>query len=221
VPTGIPGLDEILSGGLVANRTYLLTGPPGGGKTTLGWHFLTAASGAERSLFITFGESESDLRANAASVGIDTRAVAFCDLSPSSDLFAQIQSYDIFSASEVELEPTTKRIIDSVETTRPTRVFIDSMTALRYLAKDQANFRRQTLSFLRYLQQRGACIVMTSEGSVEAPDDDLRFLADGVIEVRRMDAAGPSPSSNSAARITAPARTRSCSTPSARRCTRD
>lgn len=184
VSTGVSGLDEVLHGGFIAGRTYLLTGPPGGGKTTFGWHFLTAgAKHGEHVMFVTFGESEEELRANARESGFDTSGVEFCDLSPSSDLFERIRSYDIFSAAEVELEPTTERIIEAVQRIKPKRIFIDSMTALRYLSKDAPEFRRQTLSFLRYLLQTGSCIVMTSESSLEAPDDDLRFLSDGVIEL--------------------------------------
>jgi circadian clock protein KaiC len=184
VGTGIPGLDEILHGGLIGGRTYLLTGPPGGGKTTVGWHFLTTGAAlGEPALFITFGEPASELRANAAASGFDTSGIEFCDLSPSSDIFEKIQTYDIFSAAEVELEPTTQCIIDAVKKVKPQRVFIDSMTALRYLSRDASDFRRQTLSFLRYLLGNGACILLTAESSAEAPDDDLRFLSDGVIEL--------------------------------------
>ncbi|HZZ64601.1 MAG TPA: ATPase domain-containing protein [Candidatus Baltobacteraceae bacterium] len=182
--TGIAGFDEVLHGGYVAGRTYLLTGPPGGGKTTFGWHFLVAgAQAGEKAMFVTFGESEHELRANARESGFDTSGVDLCDLSPSSDLFEKIRSYDIFSAAEVELEPTTQRIIEAVQRVKPQRIFIDSMTALRYLAKDAPEFRRQTLSFLRYLLKTGSTIVMTSEASLESPDDDLRFLSDGVIEL--------------------------------------
>ena len=42
ISTGIVGLDEILSGGAIANQAYLITGQPGSGKTTLGFHFLNA-----------------------------------------------------------------------------------------------------------------------------------------------------------------------------------
>ena len=190
VSTGIAGLDEVLHGGLVDRRTYLLTGPPGGGKTTLGWHFLTeGARRGETVLFLTFGEPRSELCANAEAAGFSSEGVEFCDMSPSSELFAQIQSYDIFSAAEVELEPTTNRIVECVGPLKPKRVFIDSMTALRYLAKDAAEYRRQTLSFLRYLLEQGACILLTSEASVEAPDDDLRFLCDGVIELAQTERA--------------------------------
>jgi circadian clock protein KaiC len=184
ITTGVAGFDEVLHGGFIAGRAYLLTGPPGGGKTTFGWHFLTAgAAGGEKALFVTFGESATELRANAEACGFDTSAVEFCDLSPSPELFEHIRSYDIFSAAEVELEPTTERIIQAVQRVQPNRVFIDSMTAMRYLAKDAPEFRRQTLSFLRYLLATGSCILMTSEASLEAPDDDLRFLSDGVIEL--------------------------------------
>jgi circadian clock protein KaiC len=36
VPTGIPGLDTLLCGGLVSGGVYLIMGRPGVGKTTLG-----------------------------------------------------------------------------------------------------------------------------------------------------------------------------------------
>ncbi len=99
VGSGIAGLDEVLLGGFVPRRTYLLTGPPGSGKTTLGWHFLSEGIVAGESvMFITFGEPESELRANAESSGFSTDGVQFCDLSPSADLFSQMKNYDIFSA---------------------------------------------------------------------------------------------------------------------------
>lgn len=40
--SGVPGLDEILYGGLIPERTYLVRGDTGTGKTILGLHFLLA-----------------------------------------------------------------------------------------------------------------------------------------------------------------------------------
>ena len=42
VSTGVFGFDEVLDGGLVTHRTYMLRGPPGAGKSILGLHFLEA-----------------------------------------------------------------------------------------------------------------------------------------------------------------------------------
>jgi len=46
ISTGVPGLDDVLSGGLTANRLYLLQGRPGSGKTTLALQFLMAGAAA-------------------------------------------------------------------------------------------------------------------------------------------------------------------------------
>lgn len=182
--SGISGLDEILEGGLVPQRAYLVRGGPGAGKTTLGLEFLTAgAAQDEPTLFIALGETEAQVRANADRLGFDTQAIAFLDLSPSSGFFTEVETYDIFSPAEVEREPTTQRIVEQVEQIRPRRVFIDAMTQFRYLSSDIFQFRKQVLSFLRFLLEQGATVVFASESSDTNPDDDLQFMSDGVINL--------------------------------------
>ena len=182
--TGILGLDEVLYGGLVPGRAYLVRGGPGTGKTTFGMHFLTvgAASG-EEVLFISLGESEAQLRKNAENLGLDLKGVTFLDLSPGPEFFVEVEAYDIFSPAEVERKPTTQKIVDKVEELEPKRVFIDAMTQFRYLATDEFQFRKQVLSFLRFLVAKEATVLFTSEGSPDVPDDDLQFLSDGVIHL--------------------------------------
>lgn len=182
ISTGIPGLDEILQGGLIAQRAYLVRGGPGAGKTTLGLHFLTAGAAAgEKTLFITLEEPEARIRQNAERRGFDITGIAFLDISPTSEFFAEVQTYDIFSPAEVEREPITQKIVEQVKAIQPTRVFLDPMTQFRYLSADVFQFRKQALSFLRYLVEAGSTVLFTSEGSRDAPDDDLQFMSDGVI----------------------------------------
>lgn len=180
--SGVPGLDSVLCGGFVKGRAYLVRGGPGTGKTILGLHFLTAgAARGERTLFITLGEPEEQLRQNAAALGLGLDQVKFLDLSPTPEFFSDAQAYDIFSPAEVELEPTTRRIVENIQAYRPQRVFLDAMTQFRYLSAEPFQFFKQVLSFLRFLVAQGATVVFTSEGSPTAPDEDLQFMADGVI----------------------------------------
>ena len=182
--TGVPGLDEVLDGGLLPGRAYLLQGGPGTGKTTLGMHFLCAGvARGERVLFITLEEAEEHLRTDGARLGMDLSGIHFLDLSPTSGYFSEVQSYDIFTPAEVEREPVTSRITAIVGELQPTRVFLDPLTQFRYLSTDNFQFRKQVLSFLRFLAESGATVLLTSENSVAMPDDDLQFMADGIIKL--------------------------------------
>lgn len=81
----------------------------------------------------------------------------------------------------MERTPLTQRIVAYVEAERPRRVFLDPITQFRYLTRDPFQFRRQVLSFVRFLTDAGATVLFTSESSPEAPDDDLQFLSDAII----------------------------------------
>lgn len=71
---GIPGLDEMLRGGLPGGSTTVIAGAPGSGKTLLGLHFLAAgALGGERTLYFGFYESPERVVAQAESVGLPLR----------------------------------------------------------------------------------------------------------------------------------------------------
>lgn len=188
VSTGVSGMDAILKGGLIKDRAYLVRGGPGLGKTTLGLHFLTAGPEGESALFIGFQEPEAQIEANAGAVGLDVGGVSFLNLVPDAEFFTDQQGYDIFSSADVEQEPLAASIVQAVEKFAPTRVFVDSLTQLRFLSADAYQYRKQVMSFLRFLTQRGATVLFSSESSADTPDDDLQFMADGVLHCE----AGPS-----------------------------
>src|SRR5271169_4393375 len=72
-PTGIQGLDEITGGGLPRGRPTLVCGGPGCGKTLLAVEFLVrgAAQFGEPGVFMSFEETDAELKANVASLGFD------------------------------------------------------------------------------------------------------------------------------------------------------
>src|ERR1051326_5444527 len=125
IASGIANLDEVLRGGFLERRSYLVCGSPGSGKTIFGLHFLLAANHS-RPLFVSFSETEEHLREHAVTLGMRTEGMAFLDLTAAAKTFAEIESYDIFSPSEIEREPIATLIRQRVEELRPERIFIDS-----------------------------------------------------------------------------------------------
>jgi len=182
--TGIDGLDDILHGGYLSGRNYMLRGPPGSGKTMLGLHFLQAGLDAgETGLFINFEEHLSDLIANVDSLGFDTDRIDFLDLSPTADVFVEGGAYDVFEASEVEQEPFREAIVEAVTDVEPDRVVVDPLTQLRYLSSDDYQFRKQVVGFMRYLRSAGATVLFTVQDAQADPTRDLEFIADGTIRL--------------------------------------
>ena len=60
-PTGILGLDELLSGGIPKGRVVLVVGGPGSGKTTLASQFLYRGISDydENGIFVSLDESKN------------------------------------------------------------------------------------------------------------------------------------------------------------------
>jgi circadian clock protein KaiC len=178
ISTGIQGLDNILLGGLIPQRTYSVYGEPGAGKTTLGLHFLSAGTLAGgQALMITFGQPENHVRADATSIGLNIDTVKILDLSPPPETFSEIRTYDIFSPAEVEREPMTSQISEAILATRPARIFVDSFGLFRNLAVDAFHYRRLAQSFFRFATRQGATLVVASDNRVSAAD------VDGVIHL--------------------------------------
>src|SRR5256885_3727055 len=72
-PTGIQGLDEITGGGLPRGRPSLICGGAGCGKTLFAAEFLMrgAAQFGEPGVFMSFEETEAELKGNVALLGFD------------------------------------------------------------------------------------------------------------------------------------------------------
>ncbi len=184
VSSGVVELDEILHGGFIPRRAYLVRGVQGCGKTTLGMHFLCAgAKRKETALFVSLGESQDQIYADAASIGLDMRDVAFLDLSANSRFFTEMEDYDLLDPIGLEAESYSQKIIRQIAMLKPQRVFLDTMTQLRILSPDKFQFRRQVLAFLNFLKEQEATVLYTSESNDVTPDEDLQAISDGTINL--------------------------------------
>jgi len=184
--SGLAGLDAILHGGFIDERTYTIRGGSGTGKTILGYHFLSAgADSGETALYFAFEETAKDIKANAAGLGFDLEDVVIEDMSPSATQFMDDGNYTVFGPGEVEATDIVSRITDAIESHEPDRVFIDPLTLLRHLTPDEYQFKRTAASLMSYLKERGITTLFTTQSTAEQSDEDLQYLADGSIAMRR------------------------------------
>ena len=185
--SGISGLDELLRGGFIEGRMYLVSGEPGTGKTTVGMHFLEAGRmDGETTLFIHGEESATELIDNAEQFGIDVSDLEFLDLGPDSKFFTDDPEYDLVRPRDIEEDRYSRAIYDAVRDIDPARIIIDPITQLRYVESSEYHYRKRILSFMRFLKERDSTVLVTATKSkTQTGDTELQSLSDGVIELTR------------------------------------
>lgn len=182
IRTGVPGLDDILGGGLPPNRVYLVQGQPGVGKTTLALQFLLeGARQGDTGFYVTLSETEEELRAVAGSHRWSLDGIHLFELDAVEQSLKPEAQYTLFHPSEVELHETVERVTAAIERIKPVRVVFDSLSELRLLARDPLRFRRQILALKQFFIGRQCTVLLLDDGSAEADDIQLESLAHGVI----------------------------------------
>jgi circadian clock protein KaiC len=180
--TGIAGLDEILRGGLITQRLYLVDGNPGAGKTTLALQFLLEGIRAgEKCLYVTLSETRRELEAGAQSHGWSLEGIEIIELIADEKELESDEQLTMLPPSEVELNETTRGIIDAVKRSAPRRMVLDSLSELRLLAQSSLRYRRQILALKQFFVGRQCTVVMLDDRTAEAPDMQLHSIAHGVI----------------------------------------
>jgi circadian clock protein KaiC len=186
--TGVPGLDDVLSGGLSVGHVFLIEGEPGTGKTTLALSFLLeGARRGEKSLYITLSETENELREGAASHGWELPAdIEVFELVPAESLLDADQQQSLLYSSDLELGEATKAIFDVFERVRPVRVVLDSLSEIRLLAQSSLRYRRQILALKHYFARHGATVLMLDDRTSESNDKTAHSVVHGVIQLEEL-----------------------------------
>src|ERR1051326_9116817 len=130
VPTGIRGLDQVTHGGFPKERTALVCGGPGTGKTLLGLEFL--ARGAllynEPGVCIALEETADELVTNMASLGYDLPALIKAKKLAID--YVHIERKQIEETGEYDLEGLFIRLRAAIDHVKAKRVLLDTIEVL-------------------------------------------------------------------------------------------
>ncbi len=180
VSTGIPGLDDILGGGLPAHRLHLVQGDSGAGKTTTALHFLMdGRNRGEQGVYVTLSETTRELTAVAASHGWTLDGITIHELALADE--ATRGDYTLFHPSEVEMSRTTQDVLETVERVQPTRVVFDSLSEMRLLARDALRFRRQIMALKQFFSGRRCTVLLLDDRTGDATELQLQSIAHSVL----------------------------------------
>ena len=180
--THVPGLDEVLGGGLPEFSFNLIAGQPGSGKTTLAHQIMFALATPERPAiyFTVLGEpplkmlryqQQFDFFDNEA-LGRSVRFVSLSDDAMSGDL-----------------EGVLARIVEEITAHNPGLIFVDSFRSVVF-ASECADSAKMSLQL--FVQQLGllmtswqATTVLVGEYFNESDANPVFTVADGLIWLRQ------------------------------------
>ena len=182
--TGILGLDEVLHGGLLPSRLYLIDGNPGSGKTTLALSFLLeGVREGETCLYVTLSETNEELTAGAESHGWSLNGIEMVELITGDQGRDGEGELTMFQPSEIDLTDTTRKVLEAIDRVNPSRMVFDSLSELRLLAQSSLRYRRQILAFKQFLIGRRCTVLMLDDRTSEDDDLQLQSIAHGVVKL--------------------------------------
>lgn len=183
----MPGLDDVLRGGLPRGHLYLVEGTTGTGKSTLGLQFLIeGVRRGERGLYVTLSETEEEIRMAAAAHGWNLGDVAILQVYRPDETLSPERRYTVFHPSEIELTQSAQTIAAMLEEIRPVRVVIDSLSELRLLAQDPLRYRREVLALREHFHHRHVTALCIEERLAETSEFDLRSIAHGILGLEQI-----------------------------------
>ena len=184
IPSGLPALDAMLHGGIPLGSTTLLTGPSGGGKTTLALQFLGECGAGEPGLLLTTSESPSSIMAKAAAMGL-----------PAHGLMQAGHVGTLWSPGVAGiLDEVAGRLLAEVERRGARRLVLDSILGLVRLAPDPERVAHILAALSLGMRARGVTTLLTAEQN--GPDPllpgvpDLLGIPENLLSMHLLDGPG-------------------------------
>jgi circadian clock protein KaiC len=184
ITSGIAELDDMCGGGFYRGSVVLVSGATGTGKTLTATEFLAAVGEGERGLLFAFEESRDQLYRNALGWGADFPT-----------LEAQGRLRIVSEYPEVAaLEDHLLRIRRHIEEFQPTRVAVDSLSALERISTSRT-FREFVLALTSYLKDKQIAGVFTSStpsllGGSTVTEAHISSVTDSIILLRYVEMFG-------------------------------
>jgi circadian clock protein KaiC len=156
-------LDEITGGGLPRGRASLICGSAGCGKTQLAMEFITrgARDFNEPGVFVSFEETEEELKSNVKSLGFDLdnlirRRLVAID-------FVAVERSEIEETGEYDLEGLFVRLEHAIDSVKAKRIALDTIESLFSGLSNTAILRAELRRLFRWLKTKGVTTVITGE----------------------------------------------------------
>jgi len=189
VPSGVPGLDDLVGGGFPRHRTVLLCGDIGTGKTTFGLQFLMAGvERGEAGVLVSVDEKPQHIVADARRFGWDLdaavsrRLLTVLDASP---FFMALRSKSALDARHVAGDLTHQ-----VRHATASRLVIDGVTSLAPAGAGDAAAEDFIRSLVLSLEDNLECTTVLTTRTSAAGDYSFAAgataeqLTSGVIELK-------------------------------------
>lgn len=184
VTSGIPELDEMCGGGFYRDSVVLVSGATGTGKTLTATQFLAGLEEHEKGLLFAFEESRDQLYRNALGWGVDFPALERVGR------LRIVSEYPEVAAPEDHL----LRIKKEIEAFAPTRVAVDSLSALERISTSRT-FREFVLALTSYLKDKQIAGLFTSTtpsllGGATVTEAHISSVTDSIILLRYVESFG-------------------------------
>jgi len=184
ISSGIPGLDEMLSGkGYFRGSSILVSGTAGSGKTSVAASFLVSAcERGEPALYFTFEESPEQLLRNMRSIGLNLDRWRKQGL-----LFVRAARPSAFG-----LEMHLVQMHQLIRELNPRAVVLDPISSLLGDAA-QHDVKTMVLRMVDHLKHTGATALFTTlmdSPGLETTDINLSSLVDTWIQLKNIETDG-------------------------------